>query len=230
MDIGTLGDAINSLYSTTVGPSEGPVSSARQQAVRQFNALLNDAKTYYPDRSDIQSLQGYNPTNGSSISVPVDDFDDAVARLKSAIFLRPIGSAGDTFAQIQLPSAVPVDLGLDMKELEVAIGYGLQKTVMLLCGSVAEALLLSRHPDKSEKGPGLAQLVRQAKSERLLGRDTLRHLDTLVDYRDLIHARAEKRNQTPRNEARIDSAVTGLKLLCGELEEPDVMFEDSSTE
>lgn len=228
MDIGTLRDAIDSLYSSTAKVLSGPSMVAYKQAVRQFNGLLMEAKTQYPDRSDIHYLEEYDVSDGRFTTVPESHFNDAVSRLRSAIFLRPVGSAGDTFAQIQLPATTEFDLGPDMQELEVAIGCGLQKTVMLLCGSVAEALLLSRHPDDSERGPGLGQLVRQARVQRMLGRDTLRYLDTLVDYRDLIHARAEKRNLTLRNDARIDSAVTALKLLCGELEDPEARFEDPS--
>ena len=228
MDLGTLRNANDSLYSSTTGAWNGPFMVAYQQAVRQFNALLMEAKTHYPDRSDIHSLEEYDVSTGSFTTVSVINFNDAVSRLRSAIFLQPAGSAIDTFAQIQLPTTKEFDLRPDMQELEVAIGFGLEKTVMLLCGSVAEALLLSRHPDDSERGQGLGQLVRQATIERMLGRDTLRYLDTLVDYRDLIHARAEKRNRTPRNDARIDSAVTTLKLLCGELEDPEARFEDPS--
>ena len=41
--------------------------------------------------------------------------------------------------------------------------------------------------------------------------DTLSHLDTLVQYRDLIHPRAEIRNRIELpNESRVESALTAL--------------------
>jgi hypothetical protein len=95
---------------------------------------------------------------------------------------------------------------------------------LLIAGSIAEALLISRHPDNSNRGPGLSRLVQQARDQRLFGKDTLRNLETLVDYRDLIHPRAERRNQTFRNQARVDAAVTAIKLLCSELEDTTVRF------
>jgi hypothetical protein len=100
----------------------------------------------------------------------------------------------------------------------------LRKTALLLAGSIAEALLLLRHPDSSEKGPGLAQLVTQARNQRLFGRDTLRQLETLNDYRDLIHTRAGPRNRIVVNDARVEHAAMVLKLLCAELEDTDVRF------
>src|SRR4051812_20803760 len=96
---------------------------------------------------------------------------------------------------------------------------------MLLAGSLSEALLLLRHHDTSEYGPGLKKLVEDARKERLFGRDTLRHLDTLVEYRDSIHPRAEKRNQTFRNEVRMITAITGLSLLCAELQDTGIRYQ-----
>ena len=91
-------------------------------------------------------------------------------------------------------------------------------------GSLAEALLLTRHSDSSERGPGLAQLVGQATRERLFGRDTLRQLETLNDYRDLIHTRAGPRNKIQANEVRMEHAVQAVKLLCAELQDLSVRF------
>ena len=102
-------------------------------------------------------------------------------------------------------------LAPDLEEFKEAVGYGLQKTSLLLAGSLAEALLLLRHPDDSEKGPGLRNLIAQATKERLFGRDTLRLLETLNDYRDIIHSRAAKRNKIVLNEARIEHAVLALR-------------------
>jgi hypothetical protein len=138
--------------------------------------------------------------------------------------MRPFNTAGEVLAKIELPSDAPDDVLFDMQEIEGAISLGLTKTVLLLAGSIAEALLIVRHPDKSERGPGLVQLVRQAQDERLFGRDTLRSLETLVDYRDLIHPRAAVRNKTPRSTARVDTAVTALKLLCNELQDPTARY------
>jgi hypothetical protein len=85
---------------------------------------------------------------------------------------------------------------------------------------MAEALLLSRHPDESDRGPGLAELVRQARNRRppLFGEDTLRALKTVISYRDIIHVRAQQRAQIVPNETRVESALVALKLLCSELQ------------
>lgn len=220
MDRVTLRDAVNQLQSITT--SKYNSSYAYTQAVYQFNALLSEAKSLYPDRADIQALQ----ESVSPYLVDKEEFSNAVIRLISAIELRPLGSTGETFAQINLPEDAPEDVKLDMIELKGAIALNLHKTALLLAGSIAEALLLERHSDKSERGPGLRQLVEQARKERLFGRDTLRHLENLVDYRDLIHPRAEKRNKTLRNEARANASVTALKLLCYELEDISVRYEN----
>jgi len=112
----------------------------------------------------------------------------------------------------------------DFAELREAAALGLAKTVLMLAGLVTESLLLTRHPDRSERGPGLGALVRQAREQRLFGRDTLRHLDNLIDYRDLIHPRSEVRNRIEPNQARVESALTAIKLLCSELEHEDAHY------
>ena len=193
---------------------------AYEQGVQQFNYLLEHAKSLYPNRVDIQAIRLYqNPS-----SVQSHEFTNAVLRLKSALDLRPASSAGELLSQVQLPPDAPADVRLDMRELEGAISLELTKAALLLAGSIAEALLISRHTDISNRGPGLSRLVQQAREQRLFGKDTLRNLETLVDYRDLIHPRAEKRNQTFRNQARVDAAVTAIKLLCVELEDISVRF------
>src|ERR1044071_9481768 len=94
--------------------------------------------------------------------VPNHKFTDAVTRLKYALDLRPLSSAGEILAQVQLPSDAPGDVVLDMREFEGAISLELTKTALLIAGSIAEALLISRHPDNSNRGPGLSRLVQQA--------------------------------------------------------------------
>lgn len=221
MDSVLLRDALKKLQS--LPHHYGPGGAfAKEQAVRQFNALLMKAKALYPNRVDIQSMYDYSSTIMSLVSA--EEFDDAVTRLVSAVELRPPSDLGERFTRIALPQDTPDDIKLDMKELEGAIALGLHKTALLLAGSIAEALLLVRHPDKSERGPGLQQLVAQARKERLFGRDTLRSLDDLVDYRDLIHPRAEKRNKTFRNEGRVSAAINALGLLCHELEDIAVCY------
>ena len=219
MDRVTLRDTVEQLQ---LYPKSQPGSSyAYAQAVCQFNALLGEAKLIYLDRADIQALQDY-PVPAL---VDSDVFTNSVNRLRAAIELRPMGSAGETFAQITLPEDAPPDVKRDMTELEAAIALNLHKSALLLAGSIAEALMLARHPDSSDRGPGLSQLVKQARKERLFGKDTLRHLDNLVDYRDLIHPRAEKRNNTIRNEGRVHAAIVALSLLCHELEIGDCVYE-----
>src|SRR5205085_8198688 len=104
-----------------------------------------------PGRADIQGMHSYQHLH----LVLADKFKDAVFRFKHALDLRPLNSAGEMLTQIQLPSDAPADVVLDISELEGAISLNLTKTALLLAGSIAEALLLMRHPDKSDRGPGL---------------------------------------------------------------------------
>ncbi len=216
MDRVSLRDAVYKLME--MANDDNPF--AFTQAVNQFNYLLASAKSLYPERADIQGMHHYEHLHLVNTYV----FMDAALRLKNAIDLRPFNTAGEVLAKIELPSDAPDDVVLDMQELEGAISLGLTKTALLLAGSIAEALLIVRHPNKSERGPGLAQLVSQARAERLFGRDTLRNLETLTEYRDLIHPRAAVRNKTPRSVARVDAAVTALKLLCNELQDPTARY------
>ena len=126
--------------------------------------------------------------------------------------------------RFQLPPNAPPDLKSDFEEIQKAAEHGLGKSVLLLAGSIAEALLLSRHTDRSDRGPGLRQLVGQARQQKLFGRDTLRQLETLVDYRNLIHPRAQRRSRISPNDIRIRIAITALELLCEELDDPDKRY------
>jgi hypothetical protein len=193
---------------------------ALPQAVRQFNALLETAKTLYPSRPDIVSMEVYENEKG----VIANEFTDVVHRLRVALELRQPGSLTDVVAGISVPADAPDALLSDLQEFKEAVGLGLRRTALLLAGSIAEALLLIRHPDTSERGPGLAQLVAQARAGRLFGRDTLRQLETLNDYRDLIHTRAGPRNRIVVNDTRVEHAVMALKLLCSELGDLGVRF------
>ncbi len=222
MDRATLREAVGLLETQSSALTGQPY--APNQAVRQFDALLEEAKSLYQERIDIQALQVFGGASGGTALIIGEVLVDSVRRLRSALDLRPVGSAADMLAGLQMPSDASEDLLLDLRELEEAVNLGLAKTALLLSGSITEALLLSRHPDDSPRGPGLSQLVEQAKTERLFGRDTLRQLENLVDYREVIHPRPERRNQTFRDEARIDNALTALKLLLHELEDPDVRF------
>lgn len=219
MDKITLRDAVYKLSELSLGQSTS--DHAYDQAAYQFTSLLEAAKSIYPDRADILAMKGFT----GRIDVYQHELKDSILRLKHAIDLRPLSSPAETFAQINLPPDAPDDVIKDMLELETAINAGLTKTALLLAGSITESLLLTRHPDKSNKGPGLSKLVQQARDQRLFGRDTLRNLETLIEYRDLIHPRAEARNQTLRNPARVSAAVTALKLLCSELEDQQVLYD-----
>jgi len=219
MDVVSLRDAIYQLEKSPRAKPDSPF--AYEQAVHQFNSLLDAAKYIYPDRDDIQGMFRF----GQPHALYNEIFEDAIQRLKSAIDLRPLNAAGEILAKTKLPEDAPEDVIRDLCELKTAVGLELTKTTLLLAGSIAEALLLERHPDKSNRGPGLNKLVQLARDQRLFGRDTLRNLETLVDYRDLIHPRAEARNQTFRNQARVDTAITALKLLCHELEDLTVRYD-----
>ncbi|HUS11112.1 MAG TPA: hypothetical protein VMZ30_11665 [Pyrinomonadaceae bacterium] len=194
--------------------------SAPSQGVRQFNALLQDAKTEFAGRHDIQALTPF-------VSVDLVDRDvyrDAMKRLRAALELRPPAAIAAFLAEMVMPDNEATALGRDIRELREVATLGLAKTTLLLSGVIAEALLLERHPDKSERGPGLAALVAQAKRQKLFGNDTLSQLDSLVQYRDLIHPRAQIRNRIEPNEARVESALSALRLLWAELKSRDVQF------
>ncbi len=193
----------------------------RPQAVRQFNALLMRAQELYPTRPDIAAMELYDRVE----YVDALDFRDAVQRLRAAIELRRPGTVTDLVESIALPSNAPELLEADLQEFKEAVGLGLRKTVLLLAGSLAEALLLTRHPDTSERGPGLARLLTLAGEQRLFGRDTLRQLETLNDYRDLIHTRAGPRNRIQVNDARVEHAAQAVKLLCAELQDLNAHYE-----
>ncbi|RYZ70710.1 MAG: hypothetical protein EOP09_05685 [Proteobacteria bacterium] len=193
---------------------------ARIQAVRQFNALLEQAKNLYPSRPDINAINNYI-ANDRVICV---DLVDASKRLLASLELRRPGALSEAIESISLPSDAPEGLTQDLEELKLAVSMGLRKSALLLSGSLAEALLLSRHPDRSERGPGLSRLLALATEQRLFGRDVLRHLETLNDYRDLIHTRAAQRNRITLTDERVILAVQALKLLCAELQYPNVFY------
>ena len=151
MDKVTLREAVGNLetqYRALPGTSYAP-----GQAVRQFNALLEGAL-------------------GETTLVVGEVLGDSVRRLRSALDLLPVGTAAAVLVGLQLPSDAPQGLESDFREIEEAVKLGLDKTVLLLSGFFTEALLLSRHPDDSTRGPGLQQMVNQAKDERLFGRDS----------------------------------------------------------
>ena len=221
MDKIALTNAINGLQLTA--NSLVQINSS-ELAIRQFNALLIEAKIHFPARADVQSLLTFAETDAGWSTVKTNLYSDAVSRLIKAVNLQPIGSVSDVVRQIEFPSDASDEVKRDLQELGQAFTSELHKSVLLLAGSITESLLLSRHPDKSDRGPGLKNLVEVARSERLLGRDTLRQLDTLVDYRDSIHPRAESRNGIAPNTARSETAINALKLLCAELEDTEVRY------
>lgn len=196
-------------------------NSTHSQDVPLFNALLKESKILYPNRPDILALEEYEERAYATL----DDFTGRVERLRAALELRPPAAVANLLAEIVLPADAP-DLKNDLSELQDAVALGLAKTTLVLAGSIAEALLLSRHPDPSDRGPGLPELVRVARNKKppLFGEDTLRHLDTLADYRNLIHPRAQRRTRIEPNSSRIEEAIVALKLLCSELQNPDRQF------
>ena len=197
------------------------VQSTHSQDVPLFNALLKESKILYPNRPDILALEEYEERAYATL----DDFTGRVERLRAALELRPPAAVANLLAEIVLPADAP-DIKNDLRELEDAVALGLAKTTLLLAGSIAEALLLCRHPDASDRGPGLPELVKAARNKKppLFGEDTLRHLETLADYRNLIHPRAQRRTRIEPNSSRIEEAIVALKLLCSELQNPDRQF------
>jgi hypothetical protein len=210
-------DAVRQLE--TIGAGSHPF--ARAQGVRQFNALLRVAMACYAERHDIQALQSFPHEDSADASA----YSDVVRRLRVALELRPPASVAAALEEIRIPDTIAAVVARDLGELREAATLGLAKTTLLLAGLIAEALLLSRHPDRSERGPGLRALVDQARTQKLFGRDVLRQLESLVDYRDLIHPRSEVRNRIEPNQARIEAALSALRLLSVELEDPGVRYE-----
>lgn len=211
-----LSDAAKSLAST----AKRSIFAATGQAIRQFNALLARAKELYPSRPDILALEPHDEER----RVDTDDFFDSADRLRAALELRQPGRLGESVEAITLPPDAVGQLERDLEEFKEAVALGLQKTALLLAGALAEALLLLRHSDTSDRGPGLAQLVKQARTERLFGRDILTLLDTLTDYRDLIHTRAGPRNRITLSDTRIEHAVMAVKQVCSELQDTTLRF------
>jgi len=216
MDRLLLLDAVRNLEA--MGTGQG--AFAWQHGVAQFNALLADAKLQLAGRHDIQALRPFETVN----IVSRDVFRDAVKRLRTALELRPPQAIAEFLNDTAVVNAKASSVGRDISELREAANLGLAKTTLLLCGMIAEALLIERHPDQTDRGPGLAKLVVQARAQKLFGSDTLSHLDTLIQYRDLIHPRAQIRNRIEPNESRVESALTALRLLLGELNARDVRF------
>jgi hypothetical protein len=217
MDRLLLLDAVRQLEQLGAGTG----TSARAQGVRQFNSLLQEAKDQFVGRFDVQALEPFQHVSVVDPAV----FRDAVQRLRAALELQPSAAVAAFLSDVALPESLAPALARDIAELREAANIGLAKTTLLLSGVVAEALLLARHPDKTDRGPGLGELVAQAKKQKLFGSDTRHHLETLVNYRDLIHPRAQVRNRIEPNDARIESALTALRLLCRELEDdPSLRF------
>src|SRR5947208_42724 len=102
-----LRDAVYKLTELELAPEDNVF--AYEQAVNQFNFLLDSAKLLYPDRADIQGMHSYQQLG----LVLADKFKDAVYRFKHALDLRPLNSAGEMLSQIQLPSDAPADVALD---------------------------------------------------------------------------------------------------------------------
>lgn len=177
-------------------------------------------KALHTSRPDIESLEPLDDSRYLSES----ELSDVALRLLSALNLHRPGTVMESAASIELPPDAPAGMKADLVEFQEAVALGLRKTALLLSGAIAEALLLLRHPDTSERGPGLSKLLELAKQQRLFGRDTLRQLESLNDYRDLIHTRAGPRNRIELNDARTEHAVMALKLLCSELSEEDVRY------
>ena len=89
MDRVTLREAVGLLET----PSSAPTGQvfAPNQAVRQFNALLEEAKSLYQERIDIQALQVFGIVSSGPSFIIGEVLVDSVRRLGSALDLRPAG-------------------------------------------------------------------------------------------------------------------------------------------
>ena len=116
-------------------------NGARPQAIRQFNALLLNAKELHPSRPDIESLEPFDNTR----FVKDSELRDSARRLLSALDLRRPGTVTEIATSIKLPPDAPSGMETDLVEFQEAVALGMRKTALLLSGAIAEALLLLRH-------------------------------------------------------------------------------------
>src|SRR5262245_24916869 len=112
MDKSLLLDAAKELASSGCGDGD----YAHPQAVRQFNALLGQAKLLYPSRPDITCIEVFTSLGG----VESDEYRDSVHRLKAALELRPPGTVSASASEIMLPPDATDDLHSHLEELKEA--------------------------------------------------------------------------------------------------------------
>lgn len=118
----------------------------------------------------------------------------------------------------------------DYQELGNLLQINANKSIIVLCGSIMEASLVSvlkEHDEKAKqffqeeygKSPGkteswtLYQLITVANKLGFLDNDTKRQADILRDYRNLIHPAAEIRKATSLDNELIDVQVALLKRV-----------------
>src|SRR6185295_4589884 len=114
MDKATLTVAVSALLVNTHARNS---TLSYENAVLQYNALLERAKDLYPNRADIQSMRTFGITD----SVNVNVFEDAASRLKFALEIAAATSSGELLAQVRLPPDATADVAKDFSELEAAV-------------------------------------------------------------------------------------------------------------
>ncbi len=124
-----------------------------------YDAYVKAAQKLYPERPDI-----------GSIIVVYEIFSGKKNQflLKRANTLKHLidGESLAITEEIIFPDDTPEHILQDFTEMQSAVALKMVKTVLLLSGSIAEALLINRHHDGTDKGPGLKDLVNEAKKPR----------------------------------------------------------------
>ncbi len=189
---------------------DAPVESSE---IFIYEAYISVAKKLYPERPDIGNIVFVFEIFSGKKNQFV---------LKHANTLKHLidGESVAITEEITFPEDAPEHIQQDFAEMQNAIALKMVKTVLLLAGSIAESLLINRHYDSTGRGPGLKDLVNEAKkaeNKGFLSEDTIQDLSMMINYRDLIHPRAAIRNKLMLDESRIEKALITLKLLCADL-------------
>ncbi len=153
-----------------------------------------------------------------------------IARRMLALDLAP--DVGESLAEVRQSAldfvsdqALQAILRRDLEELVSAVSAGLDKSVAMLAGSIMEAVLvdvIDRRPDLAQGYMGkkkfpsdasIDKLVEIAVAENLLDSLATSLVDSIKDYRDLIHPDRERRLRTKLDGATTASLLALLRLV-----------------
>ncbi len=121
----------------------------------------------------------------------------------------------------------------DLGELRAALLSGTSKTLLLLCGSILEGVLVDAvarniivaktyQPKKHFPDDySLHDLIDVAVEEQLLRKSTRNMASSVTEHRDLIHPAAEARGDVQVDAARASAMMAFLAVIVGELSSAD---------